>query len=298
MTNWVRGFVRRNRPKAICMEICRTIAEVRRAVTSLRKQGSIGLVPTMGALHRGHMSLVGAAREQHDNIVATIFVNPTQFGNSEDLETYPKTEAQDLEMLAEAGVGVVFIPNADEIYPDGDQTIVETVDLANAFHGAVRPGHFRGVATVVCKLFNIVQPDAAYFGKKDFQQLFVIRRMVRDLHFPMDIIGVETARDHDGVALSSRNVRLSSEQRAAAPILNAALERAEVILKDGATAEAAISSVQQTIGTEPLGVLKAVDIVDTASFQRVTGVPMTSVGIMISVLFGDVLLIDQREVAL
>lgn len=280
------------------MEICRTIAEVRSTVESLRSQGSVALVPTMGALHRGHMSLVGAAREQHANIVATIFVNPTQFGNSEDLETYPKTEAQDLDMLAEAGVGVVFIPNADEIYPDGDQTIVETVDLANAFHGAVRPGHFRGVATVVCKLFNIVQPDAAYFGKKDFQQLFVIRRMVRDLHFPMDIIGVETARDHDGVALSSRNVRLSSEQRAAAPILNAALQRAEVILKDGATAEAALSSVQQTIGTEPLGVLKAVDIVDTATFQRVTGVPMTSVGIMISVQFGNVLLIDQREVAL
>jgi len=224
-------------------------------------------------------------------------VAATQFGNPSDLETYPKTEEADLAMLRDAGVAAVFIPTASEIYPEGDETIVETTGLANRLHGKVRPGHFRGVATVVSKLFNIIGADAAYFGQKDYQQLAVIRRMVRDLHFPIEIVGVPTVRDADGVALSSRNVRLSQAERSAAPILNRALEQAEAAVKDGGTVEDAVAAIRETVGTEPLADLQAVDVVHAVTFQAATGKPHATIGIMISALFGEVLLIDQREIA-
>lgn len=281
----------------VSMKIARTIPEIRQHVAALRGQGSVGLVTTMGALHRGHLALVKAAVADHPNVVATIFVNPTQFGNPSDLETYPKTEEADLAMLREAGVAAVFIPTASEIYPEGDETIVETTGLANRLHGKVRPGHFRGVATVVSKLFNIIGADAAYFGQKDYQQLAVIRRMVRDLHFPIEIVGVPTVRDADGVALSSRNVRLSQAERSAAPILNRALEQAEAAVKDGGTVEDAVAAIRETVGTEPLADLQAVDVVYAVTFQAATGKPHATIGIMISALFGEVLLIDQREIA-
>lgn len=278
------------------MKICRTVADIRSTTAELRKTGSIGLVTTMGALHAGHMALVSAAAADHDHVVATIFVNPTQFGNASDLETYPRTEEADLTLLKQAGVAAVFIPTVDEIYPDGDETIVETTNLANVYHGIVRPGHFRGVATVVTKLFNIVGANAAYYGEKDYQQLAVIRRMVRDLHMPLKIIGVPTVREGDGLAMSSRNVRLTPEDRAAAPILIAALTAAQVLIEDGATIEVAAEAITSTIGTEPRATLRAVDIVDAATFQPITGTPTAPVGIMISAEFGDVLLIDQKEV--
>ena len=218
------------------MQICRTVADIRAAVAQYRRDGAtIGLVTTMGALHAGHMQLVAEAKGTHDRVIATIFVNPTQFGNPADLESYPRTEAADLAMLEAAGVSAAFIPQVSEIYPAGDETIVETTRLANMLHGLVRPGHFRGVATVVCKLFNIIQADAAYFGEKDYQQLQVIRRMVRDLHMPVQIFGVATVREADGLAMSSRNVRLTPMDRATAVCLSRALDAAEKAAGAGAS---------------------------------------------------------------
>ena len=277
------------------MKICRRIEEIREVADGFRSAGSLALVPTMGALHAGHVALVSQAVENHPNTIATIFVNPTQFGNAKDLEHYPRTEESDLEILRAAGAAAVFLPDASEIYPEGDETIVETTNLATRFHGAVRPGHFRGVATVVSKLFNIVQPNTAYFGMKDYQQVAVIRRMVLDLHVPIKIVGVETVRDEDGVALSSRNARLTPEDRMAAPILNRALLEAETALKSGETIEHAVATVQNIIASEPRASLKAIDVVDAATFLPATGVPTKPIGFMISALFGDVLLIDQKE---
>jgi pantoate--beta-alanine ligase len=278
------------------MQICRTIQEVRIVVAELNQRGDVGLVTTMGALHRGHVSLAETACNENVSVVATIFVNPTQFGNPEDLENYPKTEAEDLQKLEAAGVAAVFIPTADEMYPANDETIVETTNLANIMHGVVRPGHFRGVATVVSKLFNIVQADRAYFGKKDYQQLAVIRRMVLDLHMPIEIVGVDTVRDDDGVALSSRNVRLTPEERAAAPVLNNALDAAKALLISGESVETAIRVIKEMVDQAPIANLQAVGVVDAMTFAPASGKLDGTIGIMISALFGDVLLIDQKEV--
>ena len=278
------------------MLICKTVAEVRAAVADLRRAGSVGLVTTMGALHAGHMALVAAARADHPSVVATIFVNPTQFGNPADLETYPRTEEADLAMLRAAGVAAVFMPDAGVMYPPGDQTVVETVDLAQAYHGAVRPGHFRGVATVVTKLFNIVGADAAYFGEKDYQQLAVIRRMVADLFIPTAIHGVPTVREADGLAMSSRNVRLTPGDRAAAPVLHRALRAAEDTVRHGGTVEEAAQAIHDILSDEPRATLTGLDIVNVADFTAATGDPTAPIGIMISARFGEVLLIDQKEV--
>ena len=277
------------------MQICRTIAEIRAAVADMRTAGTVGLVTTMGALHAGHMALIKAA-SAHPNVVATIFVNPSQFGNASDLDSYPRTQDADLAMLKQAGVTAVFIPSVGEIYPNGDETIVETTNLAHMLHGLIRPGHYRGVATVVTKLFNIIGADAAYFGEKDYQQLAVIRTMVRDLHTPVAIHGVPTVRETDGLAMSSRNVRLTPADRSAAPILIASLTAADALLKSGETIETTIDAIAATIAAEPLATLGAVDIVDPITFAPATGKPNGPVGIMISASFGDVMLIDQKEV--
>ncbi len=263
-----------------------------------RALGSLAVVPTMGALHAGHAALVKAATKDHPFVVATIFVNPTQFGNPDDLIKYPRTEEADLSLLEEAGVAAVFIPRADEIYPEGDETIVETTSLAGRFHGEVRPGHFRGVATVVSKLFHITEADFAYFGEKDYQQLSVIKRMVRDLHFPIKIHGIPTVRADDGLALSSRNVRLTDVHRAAAPIMHRSLVEAEAELRSGGTIEAAIAGIETLFASEDLADLKAVDVVNASDFSLASGRPTETIGIMISALFGEVLLIDQKEVTL
>ena len=283
------------------MQICRTVADIRAAVALYRRDGaSVGLVTTMGALHAGHMQLVAEAKGTHDKVIATIFVNPTQFGNPADLESYPRTEATDLAMLEAAGVSGVFIPPVSEIYPEGDETIVETTKLANMLHGLVRPGHFRGVATVVCKLFNIIQADAAYFGEKDYQQLQVIRRMVRDLHMPIRIFGVATVREADGLAMSSRNVRLTPEDRAAAFCLSRALNAAEEVAAFGATVTEIETAIREVIAAEPRARLVAIDIVAAETLAPVGGVPTDDIAIMLSVAFGPednpILLIDQREI--
>jgi len=283
------------------MQICRTVADIRAAVAQYRRDSAtIGLVTTMGALHAGHMQLVAEAKGTHDRVIATIFVNPTQFGNPADLESYPRTEAADLAMLEAAGVSAAFIPQVSEIYPAGDETIVETTRLANMLHGLVRPGHFRGVATVVCKLFNIIQADAAYFGEKDYQQLQVIRRMVRDLHMPVQIFGVATVREADGLAMSSRNVRLTPMDRATAVCLSRALDAAEKAAGAGASVAEIDDAMRAVIAAEPRGRLVAIDIVEAGTLAPVGGVPAGDIAIMLSVAFGPednpVLLIDQREI--
>ncbi|MBO9472901.1 pantoate--beta-alanine ligase [Shimia sp. R10_1] len=278
------------------MLICRSVSECREAVAKLRQNGHrIGMVPTMGYLHAGHMSLIQTAKTQSDAIVVSIFVNPTQFGETADLDAYPRDEDRDLALLKEAGVAVVFLPEVETMYPPGDETIVETTRLANMLHGEVRPGHFRGVTTVVARLFNIVQPDVAVFGEKDYQQLQVIKRMVADLHMPVQIIGAPTVREADGLAMSSRNVRLTPEDRAAALVLSRALDAAATAAKGG-TVDALHATITATIASEPRATLIGLDIVADETLNSLTG-PLTGpTAIMISVAFGDILLIDQRVV--
>ena len=285
------------------MKICRTIAEVRAVVRDLRLSGqTVGFVPTMGALHAGHMSLVAAAKAENDAVITSIFVNPTQFGQQADLDKYPRTEDADCAMLEAAGVVAVFMPSVEIMYPDGAETIVETTKLANMLHGLVRPGHYRGVCTVVTKLFNIVGADRAYFGEKDYQQLQVIRRMARDLDVPTEVCGVPTVREADGLAMSSRNVRLTPEDRSAAIVLNRSLIAAETAARTGATVEAIAQTIRDTIETEPRARDPHVDIVQALTLAPVSGRPSGTIGIMISAAFGPVddpvLLIDQREITL
>ncbi len=206
------------------MHIVQTVTEVRRIRRSL--SGTWGLVPTMGYLHEGHLSLVRRARGENDFVAASIFVNPTQFGPNEDLAAYPRDLPRDLRLLAEAGVDLVWAPPTEEVYPPGFQTYVMVEEVTKPLEGAARPGHFRGVATIVAKLFNVFQPDRAYFGQKDAQQVVVIKQMARDLDFPLEIVVCPTVREPDGLAMSSRNAYLTPEQRAAAPVLYRALSAA------------------------------------------------------------------------
>ena len=207
------------------MKLLRTAAEVRSALAEDRAAGrSIGLVPTMGAFHGGHLALIEASTAREDVTVVSLFVNPAQFGPREDLARYPRDEAGDAAAAEAAGVGILFVPSADEIYPPGFDTWVDPGELASVLEGAVRPGHFRGVATVCTKLFAIVQPASAYFGRKDAQQVAVIKQVVRDLALPLEIVACPTVRDPDGLALSSRNAYLSTEERAAALALPRALQ--------------------------------------------------------------------------
>ncbi|MDP9506376.1 pantoate--beta-alanine ligase [Pseudomonas protegens] len=218
------------------MNTVKTVRELRAAVARARSEGKrIGFVPTMGNLHSGHAALVAKAAQRVDFVVASIFVNPLQFGAGEDLDKYPRTLAADQEKLLEAGCHLLFAPSVEEMYPDGmaGQTRVSVPQLSEGLCGASRPGHFEGVATVVSKLFNMVQPDLAVFGQKDYQQLAVIRALVHDLNMPIQIIGEPTVRASDGLALSSRNGYLSAEQRAIAPVLYRSLSQIAQAIRDG-----------------------------------------------------------------
>ena len=279
------------------MKVCRTVAECRETLGQYRRASErIGLVPTMGFLHAGHMALVKEAKRRSDRVVATIFVNPTQFGEAADLDAYPRDEARDLVMLKEAGVDVVLIPEVADVYPAGDETIVETTRMANMLHGKVRPGHFRGVTTVVARLFNFTQPDVACFGEKDYQQLQVIKRMTRDLGFPIEIIGVPIVREADGLAMSSRNVRLSPEDRQAALVLSRALDAAEA--SEAPTVDALRDVIATAIGAEPRATLRGLDIVQAETLNTIGAGYAGPIAIMLSVEFGGVLLLDQRVITL
>lgn len=223
----------------MALETVRTVAELRARVHGWRAEGlRVGLVPTMGALHAGHISLVTAARAAADRVVATVFVNPTQFGPNEDFAAYPRREDEDAALLEQAGAALLFAPTVDQMYPAGHATTVSVSDVSEGLCGAVRPGHFQGVATIVTKLLLQAQPDVAFFGEKDYQQLQVIKRLVRDLDIPVEVRGGATVREADGLALSSRNAYLTPAERAAAPALYRVLAEVARRLSGGAEAAA------------------------------------------------------------
>ena len=283
--------------EAIAIDVVRTPEDLRDAVSAWKADGlRVGFVPTMGALHDGHLSLVRRARETCDRVVASVFVNPTQFGPGEDFDSYPRTPERDGEMLAAEGCHLLFLPDVDTIYPPGGSTFVEVEGPSQGFEGAERPGHFRGVATVVLKLFQLVQPDVAVFGEKDAQQLAVVRRMVKDLHVPVEIVGAPIVREDDGLAMSSRNVYLSPEQRRAATVLYRALESARQMIEAGERAADTIRrQVATVIEAEPLGELDYVAVVDQDGFRRVDTLAPRSV-IAIAVRFVKTRLLDNLHI--
>ena len=274
------------------MKVVHTKSDLRAARALL--PANTGFVPTMGALHAGHMALVQAARAASDAVVVSIFVNPTQFGNPEDLAKYPDTLAEDLAQLEAAGVDLVFCPTAGQMYPEGADTIVETPKLAGMLMGALRPGHFRGVATVVTKLFNLVQPARAWFGQKDYQQVLVIRQMVRDLEIPVEIVAHATVREPDGLAMSSRNLRLTAEDRAASTVLSQALDAAQIMAIQGATPDQIVEKVSAQITAEPRATLQSVDIRGAEDLSELPDAPLASHAVLLLAAdFGPVLLIDN-----
>ncbi len=273
------------------MRLIHSVAEM--ASARLDVERPLGLVPTMGALHDGHLSLVRRARSENASLVVTIFVNPTQFGPSEDLAAYPRNPERDLSLLESEGTDVVFMPPPDEVYPADFDTWISVERTSAPLEGEARPGHFRGVATVVCKLFNIVRPDRAYFGQKDAQQLQVIRRMNADLNIGVELTAMPTIRESDGLAMSSRNAYLSPEQRRAAPVLYAALQAAQEIYDGGARqADALREAMQRVLAAETLARPDYVSIAnpDTmAQLELIDGPALASLAVRI----GTTRLIDN-----
>ncbi|MET1053449.1 MAG: pantoate--beta-alanine ligase [Mycetocola sp.] len=278
-----------------------TIADIRSGIADARREAiangiaepRVVLVPTMGALHEGHLALVERAAELGDIVVVSIFVNPLQFGPKEDLNSYPRTLDADIALLAEHGVSLVFAPTGDEMYPDGPiATRISAGDIGTRYEGRTRPGHFDGVLTVVSKLFHIIRPDAAVFGEKDGQQLFLVKRMARELSFDVDVHGVETVRAADGLALSSRNVYLDETERRSARVLPAALDAAAAAGDRGI--DAVVAAAQSVIVGEPRVALDYLAVVDPATFLPVDGNHHGKAIVLIAARVGSTRLIDNR----
>jgi len=276
------------------VNILRAVAELRDAVRSARSAGArVGLVPTMGAFHGGHLALMRRAREQSGFVVVSLFVNPAQFNDAADLTRYPRDEAHDAELARTAGVDVLFAPSVGEVYPDGFATSVQVTRLSESLEGTMRgPGHFRGVATVVAKLFNMVQPDDAYFGQKDAQQALIIRRLARDLDFPVRVEVCETVREADGLAMSSRNARLDPDARRRAPAIARALRAVEAAVLEGGHEVGPVLAAGEAILAEE-GIVPeyfaAVSADTLEPVARVTGETLVA----IAARLGDVRLIDN-----
>jgi pantoate--beta-alanine ligase len=255
--------------------------------------GSVGLVPTMGALHEGHLSLVRHARAHDDTVVASIFVNPTQFGPGEDYARYPRDPDRDLALLRDLGTDLVFMPPAEDVYPEGFDTYVQVEKLTQRLEGTHRPGHFRGVATVVTKLFNVVQPHHAYFGQKDAQQLAVIRRLARDLDLPVEVVGLPTVREPDGLAMSSRNMYLSPEERQAAIVLYRSLEAAQELWRSGVRDAARIRDrMSEVLAAEALARIDYVSVADAETLAELETVDRPAL-VSLAVRIGETRLIDN-----
>lgn len=276
------------------MDILKTPAEMqewRRA-----HPATLGFVPTMGYLHDGHLSLVRRAREENDLVAVSIFVNPTQFGPNEDYERYPRDEERDLALLREAGVDAVYLPTPAVMYPPGYETYVTVERVSQRLEGERRPGHFRGVATVVLKLFNATQPTRAYFGRKDAQQLRVLQAMVRDLDLPVEIVPCDIVREPDGLAMSSRNVYLSPEQRSAATVLYRALTKAKQAYDDGERDAGTLRElVRSTIAAEPLAEIDYVSLADDVTLEELEGRVERPALLSLVVRFGQTRLLDNVE---
>lgn len=281
------------------MDIVSTTREVRSQVSQWRKEGlSVGLVPTMGYLHEGHKSLIDKAVEQNDRVVVSVFVNPIQFGPGEDLATYPRDLNRDAALCENAGADLIFHPEPENMYFDDFCTFIDMDGLTKGLCGRTRPTHFRGVCSVVGKLFNIVAPDRAYFGQKDAQQLAVIRRMVRDLNFNLEIVGCPIIREEDGLAKSSRNTYLSPEERKAAVILHKGLLKGKAMAAEGETSAARIKqAIREVIETEPLAKIDYVDIVDFDSIQEIDTLKSPFLA-AVAVYIGETRLIDNFIVGL
>lgn len=276
------------------MEIITTVADMKARVAEWKAQGlTIGLTPTMGALHEGHMSLMEAARQACDKVVTSVFVNPIQFGPNEDYDNYPRDLEHDAAIAESKGVDVVFNPSVEEMYPPNYNTYVVMETLTDTLCGAKRPGHFRGVCTVVNKLMNIVQPDKAFFGQKDAQQLAIIKRMVADLNMNVTIVGCPIVREEDGLAKSSRNAYLSEEERVAALCLSRAIFAAQEAIENGERNASTISKlVADTIEAEPMSRIDYVEVVDLANMQPVETLGEAGL-VAIAVYIGSTRLIDN-----
>lgn len=279
------------------MIICRTIAEVKSVIREAKSAGrTVGLVPTMGYFHEGHLSLMRAARKDCNLVVVSLFVNPTQFGPNEDYAEYPRDFERDVRLARDVGVDVIFAPEPGEMYPSGFQTYVEVEEVSKPLCGHSRPGHFRGVATVVTKLFNIVEPDRAYFGQKDAQQVMVIKQMVRDLNMNVEIVTGPIVREHDGLAMSSRNVYLSPEERKAATVLYRSLREAEERIKSGETDPVKLRrQIVNKIKSEPLADIDYVEILGIPDLKPLK-VLKGRILIALAVRFGKTRLIDNTMV--
>ena len=276
------------------MRILRTVDEARAVCRQIRYDGkTLGLVPTMGALHDGHLSLVRAARGQSQVVAASIFVNPLQFGPNEDFTRYPRAFERDCKLLEAEGVALVFAPTVEEMYPNDAGTFVEVAGLSDVLEGKTRPGHFRGVATVVSKLLHIVDPDSAFFGQKDAQQVAVIRRMVTDLNMPLRIVVCPIVREKDGLAMSSRNAYLDPRQRQAASVLYRALMRVQTMADTGERSASRLADAgRQVIREEPLARLDYFEVVDENTFAPVQDVSHGAL-VVTAVYFGTTRLIDN-----
>jgi len=276
------------------MQTVKTIKEVREIVSAWRKEGlSVGLVPTMGFLHEGHQSLIRKSAEQCDRTVVSVFVNPIQFGPNEDLEAYPRDLERDKQKVTEAGGDLIFNPEPAEMYPGHFTSFIDTTETTELLCGAVRPIHFRGVCTVVGKLFNIVQPDRAYFGQKDAQQLATIKRFVRDLNFPIEIVPCPIIREDDGLAKSSRNTYLTPDERKAALILSKSLKKGEDAINNGErNAQKVIEIIKDSLSTEPKARIDYVEVVDFENIQRISEISGETL-VAIAVYIGKTRLIDN-----
>jgi len=277
-------------------EILRTTVEMRRLSRAWQAAGQVvGVVPTMGALHDGHLSLARQAKSECDRVIVTIFVNPTQFNTPDDLLKYPRTEQADAALLATVGVDAIFAPLADEVYPPGFVTTVSVGGVAGPLEGALRPGHFDGVVTVVTKLFGMTLADRGYFGQKDWQQLRVVNRLVRDLNLPVWIVGCETVREADGLAMSSRNARLTPQDRLAAPQLYAAMTRAALALRAGAPVATALAACQAAVLAAGFAQVEYIELRDAASLEAGTDLARP-LRLLAAAWLGEVRLIDNVPV--
>lgn len=274
----------------------RSRAGLRRAVAGWKSAGArVGVVPTMGALHAGHLSLVEAARAACDRVIVTIFVNPRQFNNPADLENYPRTETEDAVKLAPLGVDLIYVPGPDQIYPQGFATTVSVAGLTDCMDGVHRPGHFDGVATVVAKLFTQTGADVAFFGEKDYQQLLVVRRMAADLDLPIEVIGCPTIREQDGLAMSSRNQRLLPPERAVAATLQDQMQAIASALRSGQPVQAAVAAAEEALGRAGFGAVEYIDLRAADTLEPVTDLHR-SARLFASAWLGDVRLIDNIAV--
>ena len=280
------------------MELIKHLSEMRNYIRRIEKEKSIGFVPTMGYLHEGHLSLIKRARQDCDEVVVSIFVNPTQFGAGEDYHLYPRDLSRDIKLCKQEGLDVVFVPSREEMYPDGYSTFVKVEgELSSTLEGSSRPGHFQGVCTILTKLFNIISPDFSYFGQKDYQQVLVVKRLVRDLNLRTQIVVLPTVREKDGLAVSSRNSYLNKEERYAATVLYESLEKAKQLIMEGNRDPALVASkMKDLIKAKSLAEIDYVAVVDPETLQKVERIGK-EVLVAVAVKIGEIRLIDNLKIA-